>query len=876
MNLMLPCCCGCDPSPTPVKRFVQATHVDNYPTLSGKIPVYPRVYYTSCFCSPSDTDCNGAGEPVCYTHGYDGSIPSNAWNVPGVQPPDISGGELVSQILDNYFKHDGTTMQEFPSHCTYGWKAVAAQALWRGRWGFVNGNCGCDEGDAINPDFKYSSMTYACSSSQTVTNTGSYGSRVVTHNIEWNQTCTVDGDGNIIRSGSRRSNKTDTATTPTPEEWTDNCYGLTPIDNSWSENTGNSMWAPPACDAACGIITSSIGNGTAAEIMDTFSNLDDTTLECDDGGGSVTLPNRTVTSGSIKPSITITDNRIEITRNCTVVMHQYDSNCAESGTRTHTTTFSLVITLSGQVTYQSVLDEAEALLGEWSLSDDAVYPWRHDAKAWLLPLVTRDAGGGAPNIDWTTDEDCSLVGANNYSGEIRGKPLPAGYGYYFNFFHKQYCAHQPVASPCGACETDLGELGAAPLPMTATQWTEKPTGAEFRGHGAHIWNLQSGQYGNTAEAPFEGVRMVKWAETLVKWPAINFARPCGRDRYLYDETAHVCGTLAGSDLTLDETATLSGKVAIDDGVYQITGGSGINYTVGARLYDLLIPNDGVAPLRFPTARAICSTLNCTATQTSPGLITVETTGNHWLKRGGTEKDTLTFTGIGGLTTAEATVVDDTSFTVAGTLTTSPSSGTVSHGATAEQIAFDTTCSRNTFIAREWQGAFRAAALDPETPAYSVTETEVTLSPIAKHPTVLYSTPNGESFPHGYEIPWGSIGSDMCYGDQWSARFEQAIADPLWQADHVPCGHVGTWAQRDNPCEAADSNHYKFPPLVEPLIDLPAGAPTPSFTFFTSQGIPGAVGHPNCEIDPYTPGFPMSWRESWLTCEEWKELIAFKC
>jgi hypothetical protein len=350
---------------------------------------------------------------------------------------------------------------------------------------------------------------------------------------------------------------------------------------------------------------------------------------------------------------------------------------------------------------------------------------------------------------------------------------------------------------------------------------------------------------------------------LTKWPKYNAARPCARDRYLYDETAHVCGTLVGYDLTLDESATLSGKVAIDDGVYLITGGSGTAYTVGDRLYDLLIPNDGVAPMRFSTARGICSQIDCTVVQTSPGLVTVTCAGKHWLKRGGTESDTVTISGIGGLSSHTAAVTSDTEFTVSGTITGDILSGTVSQGG---DPADDSTCSANTFIAREWTSRFREAALsnDPEEPNHSVVETEVTLAPIAKHPTVLYSSPN-DSFPHGYSIPWGTIGSDMCYGNQWSATFEQAIADPLWQADHVPCPHSGAWQQRDNPCEAADANHYEFPPLVEATLE-----------HSVTGGIPGAVGHPNCEIDPYSQGIAMSWRPGWLTCETWKEKVVFRC
>ena len=894
--MISPCCCGCAPSPGPVKRFVNATKVSNYPGSAGTIDPYARVYYTACSCSPDISECNGTGQPVCYTHGYDLTIPTNEWTVPGVFPPDATGGELVSQVIDNYFKHDGTTMLTYPSHCTYGWKAVLAKSIWQGRAGFIDSGVSCcNTGGQEQIKYRTISESAVCTVNDSWIRKNCSGSTTGTfqrnYSSNCNQTSSVDDYGNITRSGSVSIIK----------DYQDNGVPSGTNFNSCEVADGNSIIgyelfagvqalhteSYPSTgitfDATCGTINWNGYSGTV-EYLNGLNLYNPTAgfyapnTPC----SANTAYTELVQSDSAKAVFEITQTTLRVTFKHIGTYKQIpccDTPGAETVEYIFNRTYVHTVTLSGEVAYSDVVADAESLLGEWDMTKDEILPWRHDTSVWLIPLVSRDAGLRAPTIDWGHVEGtCDFVNEIHFSGEIRGAPMPAGYGYYFNFYHRQWCAATSGAA-CNACETYLGEMGAAPLPYSATQWPEKPDGCDSRGHGAHLYNIVGGQFGSTTiPTPGDVVYAQKWAETLTKWPAINLARACGRDRYLYDETAFVCGSLSGTDLTLDTSATLSGKVVILDGVYEITGGSGTAYTVGSRLYDALVSCDGVAPLRFSTARAICSTLAATAVQTSAGLVTVTTTAAHWLKRGGSESDTVTFTGISGLTSASATVVDDTSFTVSGTLTTSPSTGTISDGATSAQITFDTTCSRNTFIARSWQSLFREAyeSLDPEPASYSVTETQVTLAPTAKHPTVLYCTPNGEAFEHGYQIEWGSISADMCHGTAWSARFEQAIIDPFWQADHAPCGS-GAWSQRLNPCEAADSEHYAFPPLVEPLISLPSGAPTPSVSFWTAgQAMPGAVGHSYCSVDPYEIGFPMSWRESWLTCETWKALIGFKC
>jgi hypothetical protein len=85
-------------------------------------------------------------------------------------------------------------------------------------------------------------------------------------------------------------------------------------------------------------------------------------------------------------------------------------NTDGSGPRFYNVAVSIVIAaeekLAGAMTYADVLDEAITLLDEFPLHDDAIYPWRTDAKTWLQPLVHYDAANVVQSINWTVDDDC--------------------------------------------------------------------------------------------------------------------------------------------------------------------------------------------------------------------------------------------------------------------------------------------------------------------------------------------------------------------------------------------------------------------------------------------------------------------------------------
>lgn len=895
MNL-LPCCCGCAANPAPVPRFVNSTKVADWsstPNPDGISPYAREKNYcssSSCVDSASNSECGGTDQIVCWTMGFDRTLVAFPDALTGVNA--CAGGAFVSQILQNCYTHDGTTMLEFPSHCTYGWKAVGASVQWIGVEGFVENSVCCNDGGQGQTRYRTQTLVEGGSVSQTI------GADTFDATQSINQTASVDLLGNVSRVGSMHTNSNNTVG-GSPGSWLDSCLLDDFNGEAGGTSTGGETWpngAPPLPSGSlpmslnCGVITVGYPSGHPDYSM--FPEVSGTASELNALGLFAPASGGTITSSTGNPAtFVLTDTELSVS---------WD-NVTTAPTETKSVSFSKSITLSNPRTWADVKGHAESLLYEWPLNRDDIMPWRTDSLTWLIPMMTDGAVNNSPSIllgligdcpsSTTWGEvvtcDCPYEQTKGGTDEIVGSPLPPGYGRHFNYWHnnEEYCASPPL---CGnPCVTTVGMMGVDPLPLGATQWPTKSAGWAMPGRGAHIKQDLS-----LDMIPSASVYVQKYAETLVEWPAFNLARVCGRDRYLFDETAVAyINSFAAPDLILEALPAVEfevgDKVVLNDGgVYQIaTKTSATIYTVGSKLYDSPIACDGASKLRFPTARSQCSTRAVSCVQTSPGLITCTTTGKHWLKAGGSELDTLTFNGIGGLTTAAATVTSDTAFTVSGTLTTSPSSGTISDGATSAQIAFDTTCSRHTFITREQVSNYRAMAVDGD-PAASPTVTQHTLTPSSRHPSVLCCTPtpNFDAFDNAYYHTWGNafgstyVQADMCFGETWALRFEQAVADPVWQADHRPQAHPGgDWEQAANPCDTLDDYHYAFPPLVEPLITVPSGAPSLSYTLVdTTAGIPIHVNHPNCEIDPYETPFEMTWRPGWLTCTDWQELIGHRC
>lgn len=904
MNLLSCCCEGCG-SHT-VQRFENTTQVANWadPATPALIDPYTRLRYEAADGGCVAAECPGAaGTQACYNQGFDYSA-ANFNTIGGITP---GGTELIDF---NGYQDAGTTT--VISNPCYGWKAVVANPIWTGRLGFMD--CCPDEGTTQTKFTTITSETVASFHALLTLPACGGGATQTwedTYEVSLFQTASVDAHGNVTRSGSISIFYESLYNgSPVAETGIDSCVLA---DNVGIRFQGNSsdLGAISAAiiprgdlnlDASCGIIEfgTDSGNvldgpgvtGTASELNAAAYYAPVANQSAGDPCDPTPIPEIDV-SGSAAV-FTLSNTELSVSWNTSGTI-ELELCCGGSpsgliAVQESDISFEKTVTLSGARTFAAVKQDGEDMLDEWPLTDDAVYPWRTDASVWLVPLVRRDAAAIEPTIDWTTDEECEFISTNDYTGNVLGIPNPAGYDRHFNFNHIVWGASTvEFGGVCTACENSLGELSAPPLPATATLWVDMFDGANSHGPGAWMSTLQYGQFGTTADAVRSGIWMQKWAETIEAWPALNYARPCARDRYLFDETAIACVVdFTAPDLEI-EASPLSGDVefevgdviAINNEVYQIaTKTDAQNYTVGGLLYELLISCDGASKLRFPAARGIAGVLNVTnAVQTSPGVVTITVDRKHWLKRGGSSNDTVDFTSVAGLGSGlTATVVDDTNFTVPGTLGAWTSGGTVSQ--TGAQTAWDTTCSRNTYVTREYADRYREYDdEDPEDLPYSVTRTQRDYTSTSlSNPYVVVISPNSDDTPtkgvrYGFAA---TFEADHCFGSEWHMDVVQAVPDPYWQADHVPCGHVGSWAQAAEPC-GEDADHYPYPPLVEARLTKPDGAPEPAVEIFPEDGgIPAVTGHPDCEIEPLDDGTVHAIRAAWEACDDWQEKTMHNC
>jgi hypothetical protein len=166
------------------------------------------------------------------------------------------------------------------------------------------------------------------------------------------------------------------------------------------------------------------------------------------------------------------------------------------------------------------------------------------------------------------------------------------------------------------------------------------------------WHEQAGE-----------LRMGKFVQATQKWPATNFGRPCGPDKYAVDQPSVVCinSGSAGAGFVVSQTGAVAGGglapgstnglhvgdyvVSEGDGIYQITGitGSGPwTITVGAQIDTLptgytFQPADAgdganhLGRLRWPSASGICGRAAITTAYSSPTLTIMATVAQPYLR-----------------------------------------------------------------------------------------------------------------------------------------------------------------------------------------------------------------------------------------------------
>ncbi len=585
--------------------------------------------------------------------------------------------------------------------------------------------------------------------------------------------------------------------------------------------------------------------------------------------------------------------------------------------------FSYVIALSNTLSFGQVQQDAAAMAAAWNLGDDAVYPWRQDSETWLIPLVARDAANtglaitippppspfnvnndtnttyppefpsGLYNSITTGSRTGSLspVEVNQYTGNLIGAPQPVGNARYFNFGQsvQNLCDTRSEGGSCLYCQTGWGQLAPTVLPKTATQWTSPTDGNYIPVTGAGVVQGNNSLY------------LIKWAEQLVPWPSVNLARPFGRDRFVVDySTVPASGTTNSAH----NTACGGGTGGVSGAEYS----SDICVDPSSYLY---------AYRRWPGCRAIGSSIGIvSAVQTAPGVVTITTSENHWVCAGGgygytDSVDFYNVPGLGKNVAVTAATPNTDTFTVAGTLTGAVAGAFVASAGVPQDLAqWDYTCPRHQFVAQTWLTTYRANG------GVAYTEAQGTLAPVAGKPSVLLCSPNHESFPAGtpvYALPFGSILFESCYagGDginsEWNGAFLQAVPDPFWnpptQCSASKSGTDTTLLEmQPSPCTdgPADNgqdpptyfNYYKFHPLVEPMIQLPAGSPgLPAGVTFNRNGytagvfgdgttmpaLNGNAGRTNggCQ-DNTGMTQTVTLNAGCMICQDWKDATHYNC
>jgi len=269
-----------------------------------------------------------------------------------------------------------------------------------------------------------------------------------------------------------------------------------------------------------------------------------------------------------------------------------------------TVTCSGTMTLSDPNTAAALYADIVALLANWPLNDDALYPWRTDGTTNMAPKVSRlewqaemspltygvacsllvpdytdpiadSSGHAAFSADWVgtwgmrawfdpniyawrfpagqTNLTAAATGlVKLFDGSVQGAPNPAGYQGYFRFDAldmRACCESNDLGTAIVWYTYGYGQSLPANLPANATQWTNWFEIINKPQFGALLAYLDAGTISSGTSAgtscEYNGSAdaafwAVKWAEIGETYESINFARPGGYDKFLLDETAVYC------------------------------------------------------------------------------------------------------------------------------------------------------------------------------------------------------------------------------------------------------------------------------------------------------------------------------------------------
>jgi hypothetical protein len=202
-----------------------------------------------------------------------------------------------------------------------------------------------------------------------------------------------------------------------------------------------------------------------------------------------------------------------------------------------------------------------------------------------------------------------------------------------------------------------GDYSQPPLPPVAMRWMNNQ---EAQYDGSAFINNATPAPGNYPQAFLtqQGgvIKGAKFVQASQNWPAVNFGRPCGPDKYAVDQTTVCCINATGaSQFTVKATGNAippgsAGGLAVNDfviaegkGVYKITGiaatgadgGGDPQWVISVAMLDTLPTGytmgedtDGgthLGRLRWPNAPGICGRAAITTTYAA-GVVTITPAG----------------------------------------------------------------------------------------------------------------------------------------------------------------------------------------------------------------------------------------------------------
>jgi hypothetical protein len=507
----------------------------------------------------------------------------------------------------------------------------------------------------------------------------------------------------------------------------------------------------------------------------------------------------------------------------------------QNDTETH---ISVVTTLSNPYSTSDLQTDLTNLLANLPLDRDDLLPWRQDGNTTKGPVCYYDEHENSPIITGIPD--------NSSTGDTYGIPGPSGLDHVWDPAHPNYCICTYIDSNqqeqktiyeknYGAYNDSIGG-GSATAWLNDYEASSVPDSA-FVGNGFFWSLLATGNSGNPTQFTTGLMWACKTAEVIFKKPSINFARPCGIDRFQIDNTKVLnISNISGSRVELEPTGPYVQGITTNtlvwlcaplyEGCYKVNKVDNYNINLvscvvsGSNLPDKPIVECGtgiIAPLKWQTLKpAICGRvevgyIDCINNYIKPSQPTYLVTG-----------DAVTITGaVGGNINGVWSVIvnDNQNITLVDCVMTNDYKANTGqlYSSNGADWKWNDTESKGEFVSIDWHFNYRGvgeynrtleqqrqfnnlgictnpevATLPAATNCGDRTMTSVTVKNncVSFNPcgaSIAFYSPNGEwaNVSSSVNLGWGGATFDPDYSSMWQGNIRQAIDDPFWQRPPQP-------------------------------------------------------------------------------------------